>query len=319
MNVFSILLVTCLLGLCHCSRSKFPAAEPFVEVLDDYPEMETRRSGSSGKRLVWDMAHGIVYEEYTQSLARRHDYENVEYISAEASKMNTHSGNTTIPVTLDLSKPDEELCRAIKTDIDGIPAVVYLPKSNQINKIVNGKKDVWIASKIKAGRRTVFKVHEEKCFYCVAFLKGNKPCMVAIGAELLQSKFLQYSTYKDNKWSRSATVDEKEIDALKVKTNTLTKFTLDLSSLKEYDEKYQLVKCGKDGVNRLVTPQPGNLIERIVDGNLEVWTASDNQVCYLCEYYPKDDSGEIKLHVRKNEDSFSFTLFDKVDGSWKKR
>ncbi|EKX72314.1 signal peptide containing protein [Theileria equi strain WA] len=262
MNVASILLVTCLLGLCHCRRSKLPTDGLFIEVLDDYAEdeivtsnfvEETRKRGSNDKRLVWDMAHGTAYEvEYTLSSARRSNAGKVEDVAVEDSRRLPYSRHTTNPITLNLSEPDPSICGAIRTDVDGIPAVVYLLKSSQINKIVNGDKKVWIASKMKVG------------------------------------------------------------------TDLPTKFALDLSSLKEDDEKYQLVKCGKDDVNRLVTPHPGNLIERIIDGNLEVWTASDGHVCYLCEYYPKDDSGEIKLHVRKNEDLLSFSRFEKV-GEWKKR
>ncbi|AFZ79726.1 hypothetical protein BEWA_025750 [Theileria equi strain WA] len=216
-------------------------------------------------------------------------------------------------ITLSLSEPDPSICRAVETNVGGIPAVVYLLKSKKVNTIVNGDKDVW---KGEEG---------EKCFYCVAFLKENKPRIVAVGAESSARKLLKYYKYKDKTgcrgkpgWS-SATSCAQEINALKTHKDPPKKFTLDLSSLKEDDERFELVKCGRDDVNRLVTPQPGHLIERIVDGNLEVWTASDNQVCYLCEYYPKSASGKVKLHIMKNKDSFSFIRFQKVDDKWKKK
>ncbi|EKX72763.1 signal peptide containing protein [Theileria equi strain WA] len=223
-------------------------------------------------------------------------------------------GSPTNPITLDLSNPDPSICRAIETDVDGLPAKIYLLKSKKVNKIVNRNKKVWIG---KFG---------DKCFYCMAFLKDNEPRIVVIGAESSARKSLKYYKYKDKtgcggkpSWKKLRSSYKKKFSALKLGSNAPTKFTLDLSSLEEGDEKYQLVKCGRDDVNRLVTPQPGHLIEKIVDGEKEVWTAGNNQVCYLCEYYPKSASGKVKLHVRKNKDSFSFLRFGKVGDKWKKK
>ncbi|EKX73047.1 hypothetical protein BEWA_016080 [Theileria equi strain WA] len=224
-------------------------------------------------------------------------------------------GSPTNPITLDLSDPDESLCRALKTNVDGLPAKIYLLKSKKVNKIVNRNKKVWIG---KFG---------DKCFYCMAFLKDNEPRIVVIGAESSARKSLKYYKYKDKTgcrgkpgWKKSRSSYKKKISALKLGSNAPTKFTLDISFLEEDDERFKLTKSVTDGITILYySLQPGHLIEKIVDGEKEVWTAGNNQVCYLCEYYPKSASGKVKLHIMKNKDSFSFTLFDKVDGSWKKK
>ncbi|AFZ79920.1 signal peptide-containing protein [Theileria equi strain WA] len=223
--------------------------------------------------------------------------------------------DTTLDI-LDFSKPDPSICRAVETNVGGIPAVVYLLKSKKVNKIVNGDEGVWKGT------------YEDKCFYCIAFLKDNEPHIVVIGAKSPVRKSLECYKYKDKTgccgrggpgWSSTSSYI-KEVNALKVGSNASANFTLDLSSLEEDGERFKLVKEEKNGVTTLFfSTKPGHLIERIVDGNLEVWTASDNQVCYLCEYYPKSASGKVKLHVRKNKDSFSFTSFEKTDGEWKKK
>ncbi|AFZ79973.1 signal peptide-containing protein [Theileria equi strain WA] len=97
MNVFSILLVTYLLGLCHCKNSRLPTNRPVIEVLDDYTEdeivnyypiRETRRSESSGQRQVWDLSNGTAYEELNAKTHSRRGSTILDFESLDEDEFN---------------------------------------------------------------------------------------------------------------------------------------------------------------------------------------------------------------------------------------
>lgn len=152
MKVFSILVATCLLGLCHCRRSRVPTDRLVIEVLDDYVEDEimttylvegVNRSGSSawtGKRLVWDLSNGTVYEvEYTLPLALRYSDEKVEdmalFSEASSQEVDTQLADYARqpdfsppkdPRTVDLACLKDPRYKVLDVDIAGAPARVYI-------------------------------------------------------------------------------------------------------------------------------------------------------------------------------------------------
>ncbi|AFZ80112.1 signal peptide-containing protein [Theileria equi strain WA] len=146
MKVSSVLLVTCLLGLCHCRRSKLPTDGLHIEVLDDYVEdeivtsefvEETRKRGPSGQRQMWDLSNGTVHEvEHRPSSTRRR---NAGKITVEESGATTHSGDTT---TMHTPSPDDDE----SLSLDGNTANLTVPEDATATKIVRGSDTVWTFS-----------------------------------------------------------------------------------------------------------------------------------------------------------------------------
>ncbi|EKX72604.1 hypothetical protein BEWA_050720 [Theileria equi strain WA] len=200
--------------------------------------------------------------------------------------------------TIDLEDVTDTRYKVVDVDISGIPSRIHLVRPEE-----------------SGDRPTV--PYIEKCFYCVTFLKNGEPKAILVKVDDA------HGSYKDKTgcrgkpgWSNTSTYNyTKKLETLKINTDPPKKFTLDISSLKE-DERFKLVKEDRDGIATLYySSQPGHLIEKIVDGDLEVWTASDNQVCYFCELHSKGDSKLLRMHAEKGY-AIIFGWYEKSRGKW---
>ncbi|EKX74098.1 signal peptide containing protein [Theileria equi strain WA] len=302
MNVFSILLVTCLLGLCHCKRSKFVTDIPVIEVLDDYPEMETRRSGSSGKRLVWDMAHGIAYEEeYTQSLARRSNDRKVEDVAVDESPVPQTSRHTT---TLDISDPDKDKCPSFDYTFAGNMIRLVVPKDGiSVYKLVNGREKVWIAEE------------EEKFDHAKVYLnKDKKPELVLLVTTLSGTPKETYLELKNAKW---VSCDDHDAKMRSLVSTAEFKGTLILNIEDDKDTKECTIFEVEllDVAAKNFFPKLGHNIIEVKDGDKRLWAGRDSDYCLSCVLYDEEDVQLLEVTVLENN-SREKKYFEKVNGAW---
>ncbi|AFZ79820.1 hypothetical protein BEWA_026690 [Theileria equi strain WA] len=97
--------------------------------------------------------------------------------------------------------------------------------------------------------------------------------------------------------------------------HAMTKFSLDISSVKETDSCKIVTHEQGDIETRLYSSTSGNAIEKIVDGDLEVCKMDKDQLCTLCELYIKDKYALLMLLIKRAQ-SFSFSRFEKRGRQW---
>ncbi|EKX73645.1 hypothetical protein BEWA_036810 [Theileria equi strain WA] len=158
--------------------------------------------------------------------------------------------------TLDLAYLEDPRYKAVDVDIVGVPARVY---------VVGPKEDIKKV-KLSEGKHGYKDTPEEICTYCIAFLEGTGTAMILVN---INDGTVYREIFKrdGDKWSRLTSGYAKKIDALKTYTDPPAKFTLDISSLEEGDEKFKLVKENKNDITtQLFATKQGHSIENIMDG-----------------------------------------------------
>ncbi|AFZ79251.1 hypothetical protein BEWA_020980 [Theileria equi strain WA] len=331
MNVFSVILATCLVGLCRCRNSRLPTDRFIIEILDDYAEdeivtsdfveeTETHKSTAwTGKKLVWDMANGTVYEaEYTPSLARRRNDEKVEDVAVDDSRVLTHSRHTT---TLDLANPDKDECEFFEYPFAGNVIKLIVPKKNTtVIRLVDGEKEIWIPSTGETFDHTK-----------VYLNKDGTPELVLVVTKRADTSKETYLELKDGKW-KSCTNHEEKMRILMAPAEWISNFELDLALANSTDE------CSSFEVDLLgVTtkhfyPKPGHVAIQVKDGNEELWHAGKHvsryggriigmfggydDYCRYCLIYRKGDKELLEIVTVENLSRW-WKYFEKnADGKW---
>ncbi|EKX72232.1 hypothetical protein BEWA_046960 [Theileria equi strain WA] len=228
------------------------------------------------------------------------------------------------PKTVDLASLTDPRYKTVDVNIVGVPARVYMINGKEdIKKVKYNGKDVWKASRFSEGEDGYNTTPEEICTYCITFIKGTGTAMIlveihdlSIYREIFRYKQKTGSNGNESGWERSPTEYGKEIATLKINTDPPTKFTLDISSLEEDDERFKLVREEKNATTLYYSSQPGNLIEKIVDGGRNIFTVPDNHICYLCELHSKGESKLLRIHA---EHSYKISLFyyENTGSGWK--
>ncbi|EKX72183.1 signal peptide containing protein [Theileria equi strain WA] len=327
MKVSSVILATCLLGLCHCKRSRALTDRPVIEVLDDYaddelinyrPVRKTRKSKSSGQRLVWDLADGTAYEEeYIQSFARRC---NAGKALEEESMVKCRHRYAT-PITLDIAHPNVLLCQSFDYYYDDNLTKLIVPEEGIIiSKLMNGKEEVWSPSS-----------GEEFDHAKVYFNKYNEPELVRVLAKTLTTVKEYYFELNNGVWVPSSNSEERMQNLRMISTCT-SDLTVDISSTNSTD------KCTVFQVNLLgVTtkhffPNPGYAVVGVKDKSKELWMSPrlikglkplvndgtfDGYIdyCLSCVLYKKEDVKLLEMTVIENL-SKRWKFFEKIDGEW---
>ncbi|EKX72432.1 signal peptide containing protein [Theileria equi strain WA] len=228
------------------------------------------------------------------------------------------------PKTLDLASLADSRYKTVDLSIDGIPARVYLvgPKED-INKVNYSGKDVWKASRFSEGEDGYNTTPEEICTYCITFIKGTGTAMIlveihdlSIYREIFRYKQKTGSNGNESGWERSPTEYGKKIDALKINTDPPKKFTLDISSLEEGDEKFKLVKENKNDITTLFfATKQGYSIEKVVDGGKEICVLNESFGSFLCEVHSKGDHGLMRVHAEQRY-IITFGWYEKKNSKW---
>lgn len=324
MNVFSVLFATCILGLCHCKNSRYPGNRLIIEVLDDYTEdetvnyytiRETRGIGSSGNRLVWDLASGTVYEaEYTQPSARRRNTGKVKDVALEEPKTKTRSRRSS---TLDIAKPDRSEYRSFYYHFSGnAMQLVVSNKGVSVKKLVDGGEKIWIPSSEETFRyaRTYLNKNKEPEFVILVF---NTPSGIS------RKDYMN----TENGWKPCINSDAKiknPAAPIPFKSN----FELDLSASRNTKE-CRIFEVAVLGVTtRHFYPKPGNVAMKVKDGTNALWTAklpspkkgnnlapSKSNACLFCLVY-KHGNKEVLEIVTVEKDAVEKKYFEKVGGTW---
>ncbi|AFZ80968.1 signal peptide-containing protein [Theileria equi strain WA] len=269
MNVSSIFLATCLLGLCRCRNSRLPTDRLFIEVLDDYAEDEvvsyhlikgTRKNISSGQRLVWDLSNGTVYEaEYTQPSARRSNAGKVEDVAVDETPVTQSSRHAT---TLNIAKPDEQ-CNSFDYTFTANRVKLIVPKKNTtVIRLVDGEKEIWIPSTGETFDHTKAYLNKDK-----------KPELVLVVTTSSGASKEYYLELKDSKWVSCDDHDAK-MRSLRDPAEWISNFELDLSLANSTNE-CSIFETELLGVTtKHFFPKPGYLAKGVKDVNGLLWSSS---------------------------------------------
>ncbi|EKX72078.1 signal peptide containing protein [Theileria equi strain WA] len=323
--VFSILLVTCLLGLCHCRRSKLPTDGLFIEVLDDYVEdeivtsefvEETKKNRSSGQRLVWDLANGTVYEaEYTQSLDHRRNGRKVEDVAVDETPVTQTSRHTT---TLNIAKPDEQ-CNSFDYTFTANRVKLIVPKKNTtVIRLVDGEKEIWIPSTGETfGHARVY------------LSKDGKAELVLVVTKRADTSKETYIELNGDNWMPCNNHEEK-MRILMAPAEWISDFELDLSLANSTNE-CSIFEADLLGITtKHFYPKPGYLAKGIRDSTKELWKAQphfsrvgikgrfggpNDDYCLSCLVYKKGDKELMEMITVENLSEGS-RYFERVSTEW---
>ncbi|AFZ81021.1 hypothetical protein BEWA_004290 [Theileria equi strain WA] len=227
--------------------------------------------------------------------------------------------------TIDLEDVTDPRYSVLDVDIAGAPARVYIVNPGEsIKKVIYGKKDLWKGMPAFSGAQGV-QAYDEKCFYCITFLKNGKPNLVMVKVDDISRPHRQYFKYKSKTgcfgrggpgWKKSTFNYVDETSALKVGSDTPNKLTLDISSPKEDDEKYKLVKEDRDGVTtHFFATKQGYSIEKVVDGGKEICVLDEGSTSFLCTVYSKGSSKLLRVDAEKGY-AIIFGWYEKYSGTW---
>ncbi|AFZ80954.1 signal peptide-containing protein [Theileria equi strain WA] len=219
------------------------------------------------------------------------------------------------PKTLDLASLADSRYKTVDLSIDGVPARVYLvgPKED-INKVNYSGEEVWKASRFSEGKHGYKDTPEEICTYCITFLKEKDTKMILVNIYDV-TVYREIFKQRGDKWERSTSYAG-EIAALKTHKDPPKKFTLDISSLEEGDEKFKLVKEENNGATTFFfATKQGYSIENIMDGETKVCAINKDFTCYLCELHSKGDSKLIRVHAEKSF-KISLSWYEKSGDKW---
>ncbi|AFZ79965.1 signal peptide-containing protein [Theileria equi strain WA] len=328
MKVSSVLLVTCLLGLCHCRRSRVLTDRPVIEVLDDYAEdeivtsdfvEETRKNRSSGQRLVWDLANGAVYEaEYTQPSARRHTNDRrVADVAVDKSPVTQSSRHTTI---LDIANPNRLLYKSFNYYFGTNAVQLIVPnKGISVSKLMYENGTVWTPSTGETFDHTKVYLNKDK-----------KPELVLVVTTSSGASKEYYLELKDSKW-KSCTNHEEKMRSLRDPAEWISNFELDLALANSTNE-CSIFETELLGVTtKHFFPKPGYLAKGVKDVSGLLWSSSKpiytegtigrhsgyyNDYCLSCIIH-KHGSVELLEMVVVETLSERSKYFEKVDGKWK--
>ncbi|AFZ80065.1 hypothetical protein BEWA_029150 [Theileria equi strain WA] len=227
--------------------------------------------------------------------------------TTDPASAKSNGGSTT--ATLDLGNPDISVCEVFNVRIKGIPARAYLVThevgANVVRQIMSNGKDVWI------GRDT------KPCLYCIAFLKDDKPNMIATSVKSGSIICQTLREYDDKEgWQLSLKDNDKKMNALKTVQGDITKFSLDIS-LAESNENCVVENYEDNSLKtRLYAPKNGKAINKITDSEKVIGTLNDSYTCYLCELYSKSNIRLLRVHTETDYDVYLCHYMN--DGSgWK--
>ncbi|EKX73419.1 hypothetical protein BEWA_054760 [Theileria equi strain WA] len=307
MNIFSILLTSCLVGLCNCKGSRLPTDRLSIQVLDDYAEdeiltgdfvEETRKGGSSGRRLVWDLANGTVYEEeYIQPSARRRNTGKVEYLTVEESA--EQDG-----VTLDLTSPDKDECEFFEYSFVANTVKLIVPnKGVSVSKLVNGSEDIYTLSS------------GETFDHAKAYLnKDKKPELVLVVTRTSGASKEYYLELKDGKWTVCDNHGEKML-GLRVPAERTSDIDL---SFKTSTDQCTIFETELLGVTtKHFYPKPGHVAIQVKDGNEELWNGGNGDYCLSCLVYRKGNVKLLEIIVVENSSGRGRYFERNVGGEWR--
>ncbi|EKX73941.1 signal peptide containing protein [Theileria equi strain WA] len=334
MKVFSILLTTCLLGLCHCKRSKFVTDIPVIEVLDDYredevwtsdfvEETETHKSTTwTGKKQVWDLSNGTVHEvEHRPSLTRRRNDEKVEDVAVEDSRVLTHSRHTTI---LDISSPNSSQCQSFDYTFDGNAVRLIVPnKDTTVKKLVDGEENVYTLSSGQTLDHAKVYINND-----------GKAELVIVVTTLSGTPKETYLELKDGKWVSCNDKDAK-MKSLVSTAKRKSGFELDLASTSSTNE-CSIFETELLGITtRHFYPKPGHVAIQVKDGNKELWEPTKPILsnisgiqgrhngyykrwvfCLSCLIYKHGDKELLEITLVVDNGSLGYKHFEKCGKEW---
>lgn len=220
------------------------------------------------------------------------------------------------PKTLDLASLADSRYKTVDLSIDGVPARVYVvgPKED-INKVECSEKEVWKAPDATGGGNRYNVASGQKCTCCITFLQDTSTNMAVV--DINDGNVLREIFKFDRDEWKKATNYPQDIAALKTYTDPPAKFTLDISSPKEDGERFKLVKEEKNGVTtQLFATKQGHLIQKVMDGKMDVYTVPRDQVCYLCEIHSKGTSKLLRIHSHKDY-KIEFQCYESAGSGWK--
>ncbi|EKX72245.1 signal peptide containing protein [Theileria equi strain WA] len=328
MKVFFILVATCLLGFCHCKRSRAITDRPVTDELDDFAEDEVvnechigekRRSGLRGRGQSWDMDSTAVYEEeYTRSFSRRRNDESIAYIAAEDSRRLPYSRHT---ITLDIFSLTSSLCQCFGYSFAGNAMRLVVPKNGiTVTQIMKGEENVWTPSS------------GEIFDHAKVYLnKDDEPELVLVVAKTSTKVKEHYLELKDGEeWQDCTGNHEEMIEDLRNPVQCISDFDIDLFAYEDTDE-CRIFEVDLLGVTtKHFYPRPGHFATRVMDGNRELWKSpkyshqSGSKVlrsskyddrCLSCLIYKKGIVELLEVTVVEYG-STQYKYFENTFGSW---
>ncbi|EKX72205.1 signal peptide containing protein [Theileria equi strain WA] len=306
MNVFFILVATCLLGLCDCSRSGFPADRLYIQVLDDYveddianefPKKRQRIRLFSSKRMVWDMADGTVYKK---------------------SKILPGTDDTAM---LNIGHPNRLLHKSFSYSFAGNAIQLVVPKKGvAVIKLVNFRSDIWDA-----------RPGEELAYVKVYLDQYRKPELILVVTNASDTVKEHYLELRDEEWVDCTGVHEERMKELMDPAQWISNFQIDLSASKNTKECtiFETVVLGIS--TKHFYPKPGHLLTGIRDkdillwesskpfyksGNKVMWSGKYDDRCLCCLIYRKGSTRLLELTLLENSSGIGRYFEKNADGEW---
>ncbi|EKX72602.1 signal peptide containing protein [Theileria equi strain WA] len=334
MRILAVLWTVCLLGLCHCKGSRVPGDRPFIEVLDDYtedeivndhPTKETRKGGSNGKRQVWDMANGTVYEggynEASSENLRSSPQQPVESPRPTPDTASTPSKESSVtesagkdggvpslesdPGTIDVNHPDSSLCDSFDYYYDDSLTRLIAPLSGKsIEKLKDDTKKIW-----SLGSGEILQ-------HAKVYLNKDKKAEVMFVVVKNSSGITRtYYVKNDIGWVETLLPFPDRINEIKAKA---TNVTIDIGNEKD-TEQCHLISTELLGLKvKMFIPGFGYHAKEVKDGDKSLWKAAENsgERCLSCDIYTKENNSPLLLITIKDKE-FKSEYFEKGEGGWK--
>ncbi|EKX73971.1 signal peptide containing protein [Theileria equi strain WA] len=311
MNVSSVILATCLVGLCRCRNSRLPTDRLFIEVLDDYAEDEVltshivdevdayKSSGPSGQRQVWDLSNGTVYEEdHAPSLTSRRNDRRVADVAVDESPVPQTSRHTT---TLDISALDKGLFQPY--DYDGVPTKMMVIGDVPLTKLVSGREKIW--------EREI----GEKCIRSIVTMKDDKPVLVYLETEGSSGK--PYSIFlRDGATWKPTNSYSMELKKLKITLESTTNFTIKLEDEKDTDKCTAFEAPFYTVPTRFYFPRSGFHATEVTHGGKSVWKGENGQRAFSVSLHPAENPTVLRILARGVNDVFASYYYQLNGNKW---
>ncbi|EKX73070.1 signal peptide containing protein [Theileria equi strain WA] len=348
MNVFSILLVTCLLGFCHCNAQKTSDGRFIIEVLDDYAEdgvvtsnlvdeVDAYKSTAwTGKKQVWDLSNGTAHEvEHRPSSTRRRNGRKVEDVAAEESA--EQDG-----VTLDLTSPDEDeydsfagnegkrvapkkkasvirsnTKKLVSKFLDKIDGSLFDLEGGEEGGVVTLQltaKNGVTTNKLVYDDQVVWEDPQTPCLSAVLYMDKEKPTLAVVDFQCNGNVTKVHKYYDGNQWQNgSEDGHANRLGILKDNYRPTMPATLDLA---KPDKGIDVNVCSQSGMSfKEYTPKDWLHISSVMDGGFTLWEAEGDERCLLAESYAKNNVELLSLKASDNSGTKS-KYFEKADGVW---
>ncbi|EKX73049.1 hypothetical protein BEWA_016100 [Theileria equi strain WA] len=256
-------------------------------------------------------------DEYENEDQEEDDGEQDEQPQVESSSPDTISSSS--PDAIDIKNATDPRYKVLDVHIDGVPSRIFsMDFSANVTNVLDREYTVWKATDPGV-----------KCLYCIEYLKDGEPkfaTVVTKKGDKLEQKNRKYKdqdkccscTFWRNKkcWKDCNSGFANKINALKTYTDPPTKFTLDISSPKEDDDKFKLVGEEKNGVTtHFFAARKGYGIGTIADDGKNILSLNGDLTFFLCEVHSKGDHGLMRLYFRHNG-SIDYPTLEKKDGKW---